>query len=90
MEYADGDTLENKCLKARNKGEQLDPKEILDWIIEIGVAMYAMNIQEMIHMDIKSENIFLSNGIAKLKNPSISRLLKNIYECYNDYRPSYY
>jgi len=76
MEYADGGSLDNKIFQAKTRGDKLDQNVIFDWMIEILIALYSMNLKDMIHRDIKSENILLSKGNAKLADLGISRVIK--------------
>ena len=76
MEYADGGTFVDRINAAKNKGEAITNDIILDWIIEVSIGMFAMNQMEMIHRDIKSENILLNKGMAKLADLGISRVIK--------------
>ena len=82
MEYADGGTLEEKILDCRIKGKSLDSEDILNWVIEVLIALFVMNKNKMIHRDLKSENILLKSEtinskievVAKLSDLGISRM----------------
>jgi len=71
MEYLDGETLRHKI---RQKLPSL--KESLEYAIQIGEALKAAHEKEIVHRDIKSENIMITTqgqikvmdfGLAKLK-----------------------
>ncbi len=72
MEFVDGMTL-----KAKAKKEKLGIDEAVEYSIQIGKALKAAHDKDIIHRDIKSENIMINNenmvkvmdfGLAKLKD----------------------
>jgi serine/threonine protein kinase len=81
MEYADGGPLQNKINEYKIKGQQFSYDQILEWLVSILLALYELNKQNMIHRDIKTENILLKKEnlggteflIAKLSDLGISR-----------------
>ena len=83
MEYADQGTLEHKIKQCKLKGETPNSDQVLDWIIEVFIALHEMNKRSLIHRDIKSENILLKkvenseDVIAKLSDLGISREKEN-------------
>jgi NIMA (never in mitosis gene a)-related kinase len=74
LEYADGGSLLDKISKYKIKGQKFTFEEIRDYTIDILLALFIMNKHNMIHRDVKSENILLnSDGLAKLCDLGISR-----------------
>lgn len=56
----------------------LDEKVILNWFLQICLALDCIHRQKILHRDIKSSNIFLtSNGTVKLGDFGISKVLEN-------------
>jgi len=71
MEYIDGVTLREKLQEG-----QLDLKTVIDYSIQIGEALQAAHNKDIVHRDIKSENVMINEnnqvkvmdfGLAKLK-----------------------
>jgi len=67
----------------RNKAkkENFTEDEILNWFIQIAIALEYIHGRKVIHRDIKTSNIFLTgNGTVKLGDFGISRVLENTNE----------
>jgi NIMA (never in mitosis gene a)-related kinase len=84
MEYADGGCLEKK-IHTINRSKENWELQILDWLIEIMIALYVFNKNKMAHRDIKPGNILLQKClthnneehlIAKLSDFGISKILR--------------
>jgi len=76
MEYADGGDL-NKKIKER-EGKLFSEGIILDWFVQIALALKHVHDRKVIHRDIKSQNIFLSaSGMVKLGDFGIAKVLEN-------------
>ncbi len=76
LEFAKEGTLEGKIRELKLKGESFKFETILDWLIEILIAIFSLNKNNMMHRDIKSENMLLTEeGICKLSDLGISRVV---------------
>lgn len=71
MEYVDGVTLRDKLREG-----QLEVKDVVDYAIQIGEALQAAHKKDIVHRDVKSDNIMINTenqvkvmdfGLAKLK-----------------------
>ena len=61
--------------------QKFTEEEIMNWMIQIFIAIEYIHSQKIIHRDIKASNIFLSSiEIVKLGDFGISRVLENSME----------
>lgn len=58
MEYADSGDLAN-ALKNR-RGRKLDEGKILDWLVQICLALKHLHDRKILHRDLKTANIFVA------------------------------
>jgi len=81
MEYCEEGDLTYFIKKKAQKNETLDEKLILNWFLQLLLALEFVHRKKILHRDIKSSNIFLrSNGTVKLGDFGISKILDNTHE----------
>jgi NIMA (never in mitosis gene a)-related kinase len=81
MEYCEEGDLTYFTKKKAQKNETLDEKLILNWFLQLLLALEFVHRKKILHRDIKSSNIFLrSNGTVKLGDFGISKILDNTHE----------
>ncbi|XP_070552703.1 serine/threonine-protein kinase Nek1-like isoform X6 [Ptychodera flava] len=79
MEYCDGGDL-YKVIN-RQRGVLLDENKILDWFVQICLAIKHVHDRKILHRDIKSQNIFLTRaGMIKLGDFGIAKVLNSTVE----------
>lgn len=80
MEYWEVGDLAYHIKKKKQKG-RFTEDEILNWFIQIAIALEYIHGRKVIHRDIKTSNIFLTgNGTVKLGDFGISKVLENTNE----------
>ncbi|KAG8193755.1 hypothetical protein JTE90_005052 [Oedothorax gibbosus] len=78
-DYCDSGDLYSK-IRAQ-KGTYFEEEQILDWFVQICLAIKHVHDRRILHRDIKTQNIFLtSSGIAKLGDFGIARILNTTSE----------
>lgn len=81
MEYCEVGDLAYHIKKKKAKNERFTEDEILNWFIQIAIALEYIHGRKVIHRDIKTSNIFLTgNGTVKLGDFGISKVLENTNE----------
>ena len=75
MSYCEGGDL-NKFLKARNSCH-LSESQIIHWFVQIALALLYLHKQNILHRDLKTQNIFLSRNIVKVGDLGIARVLES-------------
>ncbi|XP_040912645.1 serine/threonine-protein kinase Nek5-like isoform X2 [Toxotes jaculatrix] len=80
MEYCDGGDLMKKINMQR--GVPFTEEQIVGWFVQICLGLKHIHDRKILHRDIKSQNIFLTNrGMkAKLGDFGIARMLNNTME----------
>jgi len=78
MDFANGGDL-GKCLtKQKETGTYLKEEQVLDWFTQIILAIKHIHSNNILHRDLKTQNIFLtSKGQVKVGDFGISRILKS-------------
>eukprot|EP00741_Cyanophora_paradoxa_P015909 tig00020909_g15359.t1 len=77
MAYADGGDLHERIQAALKAGTHFSEDQILDWFVQMCLALQYMHSKRLIHRDLKSKNIFVTSGnIIKLGDFGIARVLK--------------
>jgi len=77
MEHADGGDLFHQISHARETGYFIEEKVILSWLAQILLALQYVHSNQLLHRDIKPQNIFLlGNGMVKLGDFGVSRVLE--------------
>ena len=74
MEYADNGDLFEQIQKAKTNHFKED--QIIDWFVQICLAMKHCHDRKILHRDIKCQNIFLmKNGMVKMGDFGIAKVL---------------
>lgn len=82
MEYCAGGDLQT-LINNRN-GVYFPEKIILDWFIQLGLAVIFIHERHIIHRDIKTQNVFLTqNNHIKLGDFGIAKILDNTLDLAN-------
>ena len=75
-EYADGGDLQAKLNDQKKTGGYFDKNVLLDWFIQICLALKYLHSKNILHRNIKPSNIFLIKDQAKLGNFGIAKELR--------------
>ncbi|XP_044213762.1 serine/threonine-protein kinase Nek1-like [Thunnus albacares] len=79
MDYCEGGDLLKK-IKSQ-KGELFSEKRILDWFVQICLALKHVHDRKILHRDIKPQNIFLTKDeTVQLGDFGVSRVLNSTKE----------
>ncbi|GAB1293181.1 Nek1 protein [Apodemus speciosus] len=82
MDYCEGGDL-FKRINAQ-KGALFQEDQILDWFVQICLALKHVHDRKILHRDIKSQNIFLTkDGTVQLGDFGIARVLNSTFEAGN-------
>jgi NIMA (never in mitosis gene a)-related kinase len=82
MDYADGGDMYGKIAKQKQNGKGFPENMILDWFVQICLAIKHMHDRKILHRDLKTQNVFLtSKGEVKIGDFGISRVLQHTYDC---------
>ena len=67
LEYAERGTLYERIKEYSKANKKFNENQILDWIIQILIGLYSLHKNDIMHRDIKSDNLFLcDNDIVKI------------------------
>jgi len=76
-EYADSGDLHQKIESQKKKNQLFSESEIINWLIQICLALKYIHKLKIIHRDIKPSNIFLTkDGLIKIGDFGIAKVLK--------------
>lgn len=82
MDYADGGDMYGKIANQKKTGKGFPENMILDWFVQICLAIKHMHDRKILHRDLKTQNVFLtSKGEVKIGDFGISRVLQHTYDC---------
>jgi NIMA (never in mitosis gene a)-related kinase len=75
MDYCDGGDMFEKINK--QKGVHFPEEQVMDWFVELCLAIKHVHDRKILHRDLKTQNIFLTrNNIVKLGDFGIAKVLK--------------
>ncbi|XP_038069703.1 serine/threonine-protein kinase Nek11-like isoform X2 [Patiria miniata] len=74
-EYCEGGDLDDKITAYKKSGRQVDQTLIMDWFVQLVLAVQHMHSRRVLHRDLKTRNIFLKNNMIKIGDFGISRVL---------------
>lgn len=82
MDYAEGGDMYTKIGKQRKIGKGFPESQILDWFVQICLALKYVHDRKILHRDLKTQNIFLTaKGDIKIGDFGIARVLQDTYDC---------
>lgn len=62
LEYAERGTLYERIKLYSKENKKFDQTQILDWMTQIFIGLYSLHKKDIMHRDIKSDNLFLCNN----------------------------
>ncbi|CAF1132893.1 unnamed protein product, partial [Didymodactylos carnosus] len=78
MSYCEGGDLYTKLKERKTKQQILSENQIVEWFVQICMALQYMHDRNVLHRDLKTQNIFLTkNDIVKVGDLGIARILDN-------------
>jgi NIMA (never in mitosis gene a)-related kinase len=82
MDFADGGDLYTKIAQYKKLGKTFEEEQILEWFLQICLALKHIHSRKILHRDLKTQNIFLtSKGEVKIGDFGIARVLQHTYDC---------
>ncbi|KAL4225202.1 hypothetical protein ACF0H5_015893 [Mactra antiquata] len=78
QDYCDGGNLDDKIKMAATKSKYFDEVQIMEWFIQIIMAVQYIHSKKVLHRDLKAENVFLTKkNVIKIGDFGISKVLEN-------------
>lgn len=72
MIYCDGGDIYNKIRSA--KGKHFPENEIIDYIVQLGLALSYVHDKKILHRDLKTQNIFIKDGKIRIGDFGIAKI----------------
>lgn len=69
--------IQSKIVKHKDDGTIFEEKDIWKWAFDMLKGLKTLHDSKILHRDIKSANIFLCDGVAKIGDLNISKLLQS-------------
>ncbi|CAF0842801.1 unnamed protein product [Rotaria sordida] len=78
MAYCEGGDLFTKLKEKKTNKESLTENQIIEWFIQICMALQCIHDRNILHRDLKTQNIFLTkNEVVKVGDLGIARVLES-------------
>ena len=78
MEFSDHGELTYHVKKKKAKGEMFSETEIMNWFVQLCLALEYVHSRKILHRDLKSQNIFLTKyNTVKVGDFGISKVLES-------------
>ncbi|XP_066290148.1 serine/threonine-protein kinase Nek11-like [Branchiostoma lanceolatum] len=74
-EFCEGGDLDNVFSEYRKQKTTPAPEQVLEWFIQLLLAVQHMHQRKVLHRDLKARNIFMKNNVIKVGDFGISRIL---------------
>jgi NIMA (never in mitosis gene a)-related kinase 11 len=74
-EYCEGGDLDQRLKELKKKDGRLEESQVVEWLIQILLAVQYMHKSRVLHRDLKARNIFLKSNQVKIGDFGISRIL---------------
>ncbi|MGH0115702.1 UNVERIFIED_CONTAM: hypothetical protein FKN15_046887 [Acipenser sinensis] len=75
MEYCEDGDLDNRIRDRWGTGRLFSERQVLEWLIQILLGVQYLHERLILHRDLKTKNIFLKNGMIKIGDFGVSRIL---------------
>ncbi|CAF2601961.1 unnamed protein product [Rotaria sp. Silwood2] len=74
-EYCEGGDLDHRIKELKKQNRKLEEDQVVEWLIQILIAVQYMHKSRVLHRDLKARNIFLKSNKIKIGDFGISRIL---------------
>ncbi|XP_061213264.1 serine/threonine-protein kinase Nek4 isoform X5 [Neopsephotus bourkii] len=79
MGFCEGGDLYHKLKE--QKGQLLPENQVVEWFVQIAMALQYLHEKHILHRDLKTQNVFLTRtNIIKVGDLGIARVLENQYD----------
>ncbi|XP_061473994.1 serine/threonine-protein kinase Nek4 isoform X2 [Rhineura floridana] len=79
MGFCEGGDLYHKLKE--QKGKLLPESQVVEWFVQIAMALQYLHEKHILHRDLKTQNVFLTrSNIIKVGDLGIARVLENQYD----------